>query len=55
MAIVVVELVQDVSCIIFRKRNLYYFIGVTLGTVTESPLHAAVEKALDKIYGILLR
>lgn len=38
----------------FPQRNIYMFIGINLGTVTDSPLHEASAKALDKIYAILL-
>lgn len=30
-------------------------MGINLGTVTESPIHAAIEKTLDRIYEILLK
>ena len=39
----------------FPEKNVYYFIGINLGTITDSPLHVAVEKTLNEIYGILLR
>ena len=39
----------------FPTKNLYVFMGINLGTVTESPLHAAAEKTLDRIYEILLK
>lgn len=38
----------------FPDDDLYVFIGINLGTVTESPIHAAAQKRLDKIYKILL-
>lgn len=38
----------------FPQKNLYLFMGINLGTVTESPIHKAAEKTLDEIYGILL-
>jgi len=39
----------------FPGKNLYLFMGINLGTVTESPIHAAIEKTLDRIYEILLK
>lgn len=39
----------------FPGKNLYVFLGINLGTVTESPIHEAAEKRLDEIYGILLK
>jgi D-alanyl-D-alanine carboxypeptidase len=38
----------------FPKKNCYIFVGINLGTVTDSPLHAAVKKATDKLYKALL-
>lgn len=38
----------------FPEKNLYVFMGINLGTVTDSPLHAAAAKTLDSIYRILL-
>jgi len=38
----------------FPEKNLYLFIGINLGTVTESPLHEAAAKTLDKVHAILL-
>jgi D-alanyl-D-alanine carboxypeptidase len=38
----------------FPGEDLYIFIGINLGTVTESPLHTAVAKTLDRVYTILL-
>jgi len=38
----------------FPKQNLYVFIGVNLGTVTESPIHKEVEKSLNEFYKVLL-
>lgn len=39
----------------FPKQNIYVFVGINLGTVTESPLHKDAEKVLDQIYEILLK
>jgi D-alanyl-D-alanine carboxypeptidase len=39
----------------FPEKNIYAFIAINLGTVTDSPLHVAVSKSLDKMYQILLR
>jgi D-alanyl-D-alanine carboxypeptidase len=39
----------------FPNKNIYVFIAINLGTVTESPLQATVAKSLDKMYEILLR
>jgi D-alanyl-D-alanine carboxypeptidase len=38
----------------FPHKNVYVFLAINLGTVTESPLHHANAKAIDKIYHILL-
>jgi D-alanyl-D-alanine carboxypeptidase len=38
----------------FPEKDLYIFIGINLGTVTDSPLHTNVSKTLDKVYQILL-
>ena len=37
----------------FPEKNIYLFVGVNLGTLTESPLHQAVEKVIDRIYTTL--
>lgn len=37
------------------EKNLYYFIGINLGTVTESPLHQDVGKALETLAEIFQR
>ena len=39
----------------FPDKNIYYFVGVNLGTVTDSPIHEAVTKTLDHIIQILLK
>jgi D-alanyl-D-alanine carboxypeptidase len=39
----------------FPQKNLYMFVAVNLGTVTDSPLHQQVEKTLDKLYTALLK
>lgn len=38
----------------FPDKNTYMFIGINLGTVTESPLHTKAEKTVDKIHSALL-
>ncbi|WP_266365684.1 serine hydrolase domain-containing protein [Tellurirhabdus rosea] len=38
----------------FPKEGVYVFIGVNLGTVTDSPLHVGLEKARDKVYEAVL-
>ncbi|MFZ6011813.1 MAG: serine hydrolase domain-containing protein [Bacteroidota bacterium] len=39
----------------FPEKNIYVFVGINLGTVTDSPLHDAVSKTVDKIYEVLLK
>ena len=39
----------------FPGKDLYVFIAINLGTVTDSPLHASAAATLDEIYGILLK
>lgn len=39
----------------FPEKNLYFFLGVNLGTVTESPIHKNVERNLDVLHQTLLR
>lgn len=38
----------------FPEKNIYFFAGINLGTVTESPLHEQATKSLDKIYRAIL-
>jgi len=38
----------------FPEKNVYFFIGINLGTVTESPIHPPVEGLLNQIHQILL-
>lgn len=38
----------------FPKQDLYMFIGINLGTVTDSPLHEKASKAREKIFEALL-
>ena len=38
----------------FPAKKTFMFIGINLGTVTESPLHAGLEKAREKMYAALL-
>ena len=37
------------------EKNLYYFIAINLGTVTDSPLHLGIEEVRTEIYSILLQ
>jgi D-alanyl-D-alanine carboxypeptidase len=39
----------------FPERDIYMFIGINLGTVTESPLHDRATKTIDRIYKALLK
>jgi D-alanyl-D-alanine carboxypeptidase len=39
----------------FPEKNLYYFIAINLGTVTDSPLHVELAKLRDKLYDIMLK
>lgn len=39
----------------FPKQNIYVFIAINLGTVTDSPIHKAAEHSIDKFYGVLLK
>lgn len=39
----------------FPKQNIYAFIAINLGTVTESPIHKRAEIAIDKFYQTLLK
>ncbi|PSL07722.1 serine hydrolase domain-containing protein [Cecembia rubra] len=38
----------------FPDKQLYIFLAINLGTVTESPIHVEAEKILEEIYSILL-
>ncbi len=38
----------------FPEKKTYMFIGINLGTVTDSPLHVAMDKAREKMYAALL-
>lgn len=38
----------------FPAKNIYFFTGINLGTVTDSPIHEKVRKAVDKIHEVLL-
>ncbi|MDX1471723.1 MAG: serine hydrolase domain-containing protein [Flavobacteriaceae bacterium] len=37
------------------NKNLYFFIAINLGTVTDSPLHEGIGKIREEIYAILLK
>ena len=39
----------------FPEKNIYFFVGINLGTVTESPLHEEATKQLEKIYAAILK
>jgi D-alanyl-D-alanine carboxypeptidase len=39
----------------FPKQKVYVFIGINLGTVTDSPIHKAAENTLKKFYETLLK
>ncbi len=38
----------------FPSKKIYMFVGINLGTVTDSPLHTSVQKTLDKLYAAIL-
>jgi len=38
----------------FPEKNIYVFLTINLGTVTDSPIHKNAEKVLDQIYQVLL-
>lgn len=35
------------------EKNLYFFVGINLGTVTDSPLHKIAEPKIENLYTIL--
>ncbi len=39
----------------FPKQNVYVFIAINLGTVTDSPIHKTAEKSISKFYEVLLK
>jgi len=39
----------------FPEQDVYFFIGINIGTVTDSPIHQQAEPLLNKIYELLLR
>jgi D-alanyl-D-alanine carboxypeptidase len=39
----------------FPEQNIYMFIGINLGTVTDSPLHVRAASARDELFGALLK
>ncbi|QMU31591.1 beta-lactamase family protein [Adhaeribacter radiodurans] len=39
----------------FPQKKMYVFLGVNLGTVTDSPLHKGIEAARDTLYQVLLK
>lgn len=38
----------------FPEQDLYIFIAINLGTITEGPIHAKAKKILDRFYQVLL-
>lgn len=38
----------------FPQKEMYVFLSINLGTVTQSPIHKQAEKILDEIYQVLL-
>ncbi|MBX2961137.1 MAG: beta-lactamase family protein [Cyclobacteriaceae bacterium] len=38
----------------FPEKELYFFAGINLGTVTDSPLHKKAEEALNELYRVML-
>ncbi len=38
----------------FPEKNIYLFLAINLGTVTQSPIHKDVSKFLDEIYQVIL-
>ncbi len=38
----------------FPEKNVYVFVAINLGTVTESPLHESVLRSKDKMYEAIL-
>lgn len=39
----------------FPNKELYVFMGINLGTVTDSPIHDKAEPILDEMYRVLLQ
>lgn len=39
----------------FPGKNVYVFVAINLGTVTDSPLHESAGKVVDKVYAALLK
>lgn len=39
----------------FPKQNVYVFIAINLGTVTDSPIHKTAEKSINRFYEALLK
>ena len=39
----------------FPKKNLYFFLAINIGTVTESPLHEKLMKIKDELWTALLQ
>lgn len=38
----------------FPQKNIYFFAGINLGTVTDSPIHKEAETALNALYKAML-
>ncbi len=39
----------------FPQQNVYVFIAINLGTVTDSPIHKTAEKSINRFYDALLK
>lgn len=39
----------------FPSNELYFFAGINLGTVTDSPIHKDAEEVLEELYRVLLK
>lgn len=39
----------------FPEEKVYFFAGINLGTVTDSPIHTAAGKALEDLYDAMLK
>ncbi len=38
----------------FPEKDIYMFVGINLGTITESPLHKGIEPARDQLFKAIL-
>ena len=39
----------------FPEKNLYYFIAINLGTVTDSPLHVKLLQLRNQLFDIMFK